>query len=368
MRDLIATTPSGLYCAAGGFHIDPWRPVERAVTTHAHSDHARAGSGWYLASRTGAMLLRARLGASLPVEGIAWGEQRRIGEVKVSLHPAGHVLGSAQVRVEHRGEVWVASGDYKRASDPTAEAFEVVKCDTFITESTFGLPIYRWRPPEEIAEAINGWWRESAELGRVCLITAYSLGKAQRVLSMLRPREVGGEGGGTILVHGAVEKMVGVYREVGIALPEVGHADKATVKAARSKGPVMVIAPPSAAGSAWMSSLGETEVGCASGWMAVRGARRRSNVDRGFVLSDHVDWPGVLETIAATGATRVGVTHGSTGPLVRFLKERGAGRGPLEAFEIKTRLVGEEAGPVKSAGGEDGARADASGDEPEGHE
>ncbi len=347
---LLEVNENGLFCSAGGFYIDPWRAVERAVTTHAHSDHARGGSVRYLASPSGAIMLRARLGQKLAVDAAKWGERTRIGDVTVSLHPAGHVLGSAQVRVEApSGETWVVSGDYKTARDDTAEPFEPVRCDVFITESTFGLPVYRWKDPAVIAAEINAWWAASAAQGRTCVIGAYSLGKAQRVMAMLDASI------GPIFAHGAVQKMVDAYRLAGVRLPEVVHADRKSVRAAvGTKGGAMVLCPPTVLGAkgpgaAWLAGLGgDTVTATASGWMQIRGRRRRGNVDRGFVLSDHADWPGLLSAIAATGAQRIGVTHGFTGPMVRFLKEQGS-----EAFELKTRFVGES--------GEEAAAEDADG-------
>lgn len=292
----------------------------------------------YLASATGATVLRARIGEASPIEGMAFGERRTIGDVTVSLHPAGHLLGSAQVRVEHRGEVWVASGDYKVERDRTCEAFEPVRCDTFITESTFGLPIYRWRPQAEVFDEINRWWAHNASEGITSVIFAYSLGKAQRVLAGVDATI------GPILAHGAMLRLNDVYRAAGIALPETRPGTIEEAKAAGGRG--LVIAPPSAQGTPWMRKFAPASTAFVSGWMAVRGARRRLSVDRGFVLSDHADWDGLLSAIAATGATRVGVTHGSTGAMARYLRENGR-----EAFELETRYTGEtnETEPVENA-------------------
>lgn len=332
---LIETREEGLFCEAGGFHVDPWRPVARAVVTHAHSDHARLGCGGYLCSPTCVPLLRARLGAGINAERLPWGEARTIGGVRVTLFPAGHVLGSAQVRVEHvaTGETWVVSGDYKLATDPTAEAFEPVRCHVFITESTFGLPVYRWPAAEVVAGEVNRWWAANAAAGVTTLIGAYSLGKAQRVLAMLDTAT------GPVFGHGAVMNMNAAYAAAGVKLPEVLHATRAAVKGANGRG--LVVAPPGTLNSAWARGLGEVVTGAASGWMMVRGARRRGNTDRGFVLSDHADWAGLLSAIEATGAERVGVTHGFVGPLVRWLTERGKG-----AFAVATRFEGEGAAEV----------------------
>ena len=324
---MLRVTDSGLYCVAGDFYVDPWRPVARAVITHAHADHLRPGSEHYLVAERGVGVTRERLGQWADrVEGIAFGEARAINGVTVSLHPAGHILGSAQVRIEHRGEVWVASGDYKTDPDPTCDAWEPVRCHTFITESTFGLPIYRWPATHDVFADINAWWRENAAEARTSLLLGYSLGKAQRLLGGLDPSI------GPILLHGAVDTMTALYRAAGVALPPTQHASS-TRDAGRG---AIVIAPPSADGSAWARKFGAHSTAFASGWMLVRGARRRRSVDRGFVLSDHVDWPQLLSAISATGAERVLVTHGFTGPVVRWLRETG-----ISADALTTRFEGE---------------------------
>ncbi|MFC4929798.1 ligase-associated DNA damage response exonuclease [Massilia sp. GCM10023247] len=313
MADMVVVRKEGLYCVPGGFYIDPWRPVERAVITHAHGDHARYGHGRYLTAASGVHVLRSRLG-EINVEGLEYGATTVHNGVTISLHPAGHVLGSSQVRMEYRGEVWVASGDYKIEPDKTCAPFEPVRCHTFITESTFGLPIYRWEPEQSIFDDMNRWWRKNAEEGRCSVVFGYSFGKAQRILSGLDPAI------GPIVCHGAVEPLNRVYREGGILLPPtlmVSDLDKAALKQA------IVVAPPSASGSPWMKRFGDYSDAFASGWMQLRGARRRRGVDRGFVLSDHADWPGLMNAIAATGAERIIVTHGSIPVMVRWLCQQG---------------------------------------------
>jgi putative mRNA 3-end processing factor len=248
--------------------------------------------------------------------------------VRVSLHPSGHVLGSAQVRLEHAGEVWVVSGDYKIAPDRTCAPFDPVRCDTFVTESTFGLPVYRWRPQEEVFQQINGWWRSNQEKGKASLLFAYSLGKAQRVLAGVDPSI------GPVYTHGAVERMTGIYRQTGVALPETRLAVAA---GAADWARALIVAPPSANGTPWMRRFGRLSTGFASGWMRIRGARRRRAIDRGFVLSDHADWPGLLSAIEATGAGRVWVTHGYRSPMVRWLREQGR-----QAEAVETRYEGEQ--------------------------
>lgn len=326
---MLRTTDRGLYCEAGDFHIDPWAPVPRAVVTHAHGDHLTWGCDAYLVSETGAAVSRERLGTwGAGLESLPYGDTRTINGVRVSFHPAGHILGSAQIRLEHRGEVWVVSGDYKTDPDPTCAPWEPVRCHTFITESTFGLPIYRWPSQQQVFADINAWWAANAAAGQVSLLCAYALGKAQRLIAGLDPSI------GPILTHGAVERMTALYRDGGVALPITRHAsdalrDKATAGA-------MVIAPPSVTGSTWLRRFGDVRTAFASGWMRVRGARRRRGVDAGFTLSDHVDWPQLLAAVEATGAQRVWVTHGFTGPVVQWLTERG-----LDARAIATRWEGE---------------------------
>ncbi|RKH65781.1 ligase-associated DNA damage response exonuclease [Corallococcus llansteffanensis] len=319
---LVSVTPQGLYCRAGNFYIDPWRPVERALVTHAHGDHARSGSQRYLGARVGLGLLQRRLGADAVIDTLEYGEKLTVGDTTVSFHPAGHVLGSAQIRIEHQGEVWVVSGDYKRTPDPTCAPFEVVRCHTFITEATFGLPIYRWDDPRLVAQDILRWWDMNREAGRSAVLFCYALGKAQRLLA-----ELGKLTDRPAFVHGAVNGLVTAYREAGVEmLPTqlVSETEKGTSFAG-----ALVLAPPSAGGSTWMRRFGEAETAFASGWMRVRGNRRRRGFDRGFVLSDHADWPDLLRTVADTQAEKVLVTHGQTDSLSHYLRERGVDASPL---------------------------------------
>lgn len=334
-RPLLEVTEQGLYCEAGGFHVDPWGPVSRAVVTHGHADHARRGSGAYLAAPSSLPVLRLRLGAEAVLEGLAYGVRRRIGDVTVSLHPAGHLLGSAQVRIEHGGEVWVVSGDYKTDPDPTCEPFEPVPCSTFITESTFGLPVFRWPAQESVFAEIAGWWRRNAAEGRASVLFAYALGKAQRLLA-------GIDGSlGPVVAHGSVRACIDACRAGGARLPAVASATDLSRDELRR---ALVLAPPLAQGSPWMRRFPGAATAFVSGWMRLRSARKERRVDRGFVLSDHVDWPGLLAAIASTGASRVGVTHGYMAPVVRWLREE---RG-LDAWALPTRFTGE-------GGGEDAA-------------
>lgn len=304
----------GIYCPAGNFHIDPWRPVDRAVITHGHADHAYPGHRRYLATRAAAPVMRHRLG-DIAIETMEFGEIRDLNGVKLSFHPAGHVPGSAQVRVEHRGEVWVASGDYKTAPDALSEPWEPVRCDAFITECTFGLPVFDWEPEEVLAAQLNAWWRGNREDGRFSVIGAYSLGKAQRVMSMIDPSI------GPILTHGAVENTNVVLRGQGVVLPDTIRVTPETDVKALTGG--LVIAPPSALAGGWIRRFGAASTGIASGWMALRGVRRRRAADRGFVISDHADWNGLNSAIAATGASRVFATHGYTTIFRQWLESQG---------------------------------------------
>ncbi len=315
MAALIQETRAGLYCEVGDFYIDPWRRVPRAVITHAHADHARPGSGKYLATKEGRRLLRTRLGPSAELETLSYGESQSLNGVTLSFHPAGHVLGSAQVRVEYQGEVWVVSGDYKIESDRTCAAFEHVKCHTFITESTFGLPVYRWLPQQDVFDDINGWWRQCRDEGVVAVLLAYSLGKAQRLIAGVDPSI------GPIFCHPSVEQLNQDYRDSGIELPTTWLPSQAPAR--KDWGGVLVVAPPSVANSAWVTKFGESSTAMASGWMLTRGTRRWQSVDRGFPLSDHADWPGLLKAIEETQAENILVTHGHTGPMVRWLREHG---------------------------------------------
>jgi putative mRNA 3-end processing factor len=328
MDDLLEVTDAGLWCRAGDFWIDPWRPVPRAVVTHAHADHARPGCGRYLCAAAGKHVFRTRLGPTATIDAVRYGEGVTLGGVRVSLHPAGHVLGSAQVRVEHGGAVWVVSGDYKLAPDPTCAPFEPVRCDVFVTESTFGLPVYRWPGPAEVAAEIDAWWRANRDAGRTSVILAYALGKAQRLAAMVDPSI------GPIFAHGAVTKLVRAYRDSGVRLPPIDDVAPRARRVGGGRG--LVIAPPSAAAGGWLRSFGETSIAQASGWMTVRGVRRRRGFERGFVLSDHADFPGLVAAVEATGARRVLVTHGQSDAFARFLRERG-----YDAGVLATRYTGE---------------------------
>ncbi|WP_156883639.1 ligase-associated DNA damage response exonuclease [Salipiger mucosus] len=315
MREPVLTfTEQGIFCPAGGFHIDPWRPVDRALITHGHADHARPGHRRYLATEAATPVIRHRLG-EISIDTIRYGETRRIGGATVSFHPAGHIPGSAQVRVEVGGEVWVVSGDYKVAPDGLSEPFEPLRCHAFVSECTFGLPVFKWDDEARVRVALNDWWAANAAQGRASILGAYSLGKAQRLLAMLDA------GTGPILTHGAVENTNEVLRAQGYALP-------GTLRVTPDLDPkahpgALVVAPPSALGTPWARRFGPASTGFASGWMRLRGVRRRRAADRGFVISDHADWDGLQQAIEATGAEKIFVTHGYTDIFARWLTSRG---------------------------------------------
>ena len=316
----------GLYCPAADAWIDPPCPVKRAIITHAHADHARPGCGEYWACDQSETILRQRLGRNIKIHSINYGEEFRLGQAKLSLHSAGHVLGSAQVRIEVGDEVWLVTGDYKRCHDPSCEPFESVKCDVLITESTFGLPIYRWKSGKQVAREIYEWWRTETE--HPSLLFCYAFGKAQRVLAELKSLGIMEE----VLLHGAVETITGHYREAGVDM-----VPTRPVSEIERKDPLkgrLIIAPPSAYKSPWMKRFKEPQTAFASGWMAVRGARRRRGYERGFVLSDHADWTGLIMTIKQSEAKTIYITHGQEDVLARYLTEvEGLNAFPLEMLK-----------------------------------
>jgi putative mRNA 3-end processing factor len=319
---LLELRPEGLYCPAAQAWIDPWRPVPRALITHAHADHARPGCGEYWAVEASEGILRQRLGATIRLIPVDYGQIHRLGDARMSFHSAGHVLGSAQIRLEAGGESWLVSGDYKRCYDPSCTPFEPVQADVFISEATFGLPIYRWRPGSEVAQEILRWWQAAPE--RPSLLFAYAFGKAQRLLAELAAIGVGEPGqpgaeGEEILLHGAVDALMAPYREAGVSLPPT--TPLSDLPRGDSLAGRLVIAPPSAHRSPWMKRLKLPQTAFVSGWMAVRGARRRRGYERGFVLSDHADWPGLLRSVRESGARQVYVTHGNCDGLARYLRE-----------------------------------------------
>lgn len=329
---VLQVTEAGLYCAAGDFFVDPWRPVARAVITHAHSDHARPGCDAYLCAAKGRAVLAARVGAKAVINTLSYGERKRVGDTMVSLHPAGHILGSAQVRVETEAGVWVVSGDYNNSTaTPACAAFEPVHCDVFITESTFGLPIYRWPTPQTVFAEIHRWWAANRAEGLTSVLPAYPLGKSQRLLAGLDAGE------GPIAVHGNVRTFLPLYEAAGIRLAPTVPLTEQTAPEIRGKG--LVIMSSAARETGVLRKLGPLSYAFASGWMQTRAARRSRDGDRGFVLSDHADWPGLLAAVEATGASRIGVTHGELDSFTRYLRDRG-----YDAFPVPTRFTGEGSG------------------------
>jgi putative mRNA 3-end processing factor len=327
MSPLLTFTDKGIYCRAGDFYIDPWSGVDYAVITHAHSDHARYGSRHYLSHRDSAPILRLRLGPDISLQTVDYHQSLDINGVKVTLYPAGHIIGSAQVRVEYKGEVWVASGDYKTEDDGISTAFEPVRCHSFITESTFGLPVYRWKKQSAIFDNINQWWRKNQEAGKTSILFGYSLGKAQRILEHL-DKSVG-----NIYAHTAVYNAQKAFLDFGLPLYPVKQW---TYDVPKDTG-AMIVAPPSAAHSPWLKRFEPYATGVCSGWMQVRGRQRRGNADAGFALSDHADWPGLLDAIKSTGAEKVYVTHGYQSVFSRYLNEIG-----IESEEVVTQYGDDE--------------------------
>lgn len=324
---LLAFNKNGIYCEVAGVYLDPWRPVDRAIISHGHADHSRWGHKKYITHHTNVPIIKHRLG-DITVSGKNYNESFTINNVTFSLHPAGHIIGSSQIRVEYKGEVWVFTGDYKLENDGVSVPYEVVKCNTFITECTFGLPAFKWTPQKQVFDNINNWWLENQSEGKTSVLFGYSLGKAQRLLKYLEPSI------GTIYTHGAIENMTEVIRPM-VSLPKTVRITKETTKK-ELKGSI-VLAPPSVHGSPWIRKMVPYVTASASGWMAFRGARRRRAVDKGFVLSDHCDWQELLTAVKSTGAEKIITTHGYTDIFAKYLKEQG-----YDARTEKTQYDGQQ--------------------------
>lgn len=312
---LVRLTDKGLFCEIGGFYVDPAKHVDKALITHAHSDHARPGSSSYLTAKQGELLLRQRLGRNINLQTAHYGEIIYLNGVKVSFHPAGHILGSSQIRIEYKGEVWVISGDYKIEMDMTCEKFEPLKCNTFISESTFGLPIFKWCSQNQLFSEINSWWIRNKDSGTCSIIFGYALGKAQRIISGLDPSI------GTIYAHPAVEIINQCYRNTGIKLPETKNISE-LVDEEHTRG-ALIIAPPSADILQWTGKFRNFSSAFASGWMQIRKNRKRNSFDRGFSLSDHADWEGLIHAVKESKADKILITHGYSSQLTRWLCENG---------------------------------------------
>jgi putative mRNA 3-end processing factor len=328
MQSILDFTSKGIYCPEGKFYIDPWRPVKKALITHAHADHSRPGHQHYLAHHHSETIMRQRLGNEIQVETLDYNKSIIINGVKVSFHPAGHIPGSAQIRLEHKGKVVVVSGDYKLEDDGLSTPFEPVKCHEFVTETTFGLPIYQWKPQVEIFTEINNWWKQNKESGKTSVIFAYALGKAQRIMKNVDKNI------GKIYTHGAVENATDALRKTGLDLTETIKITNDIPK--KNYAGNLVIATPASIGTPWMKKLAPYSTGITSGWMMLRGTRRRKAADRGFVLSDHADWNGLLEAVKLSEAETIYSTHGYSNVFTKYLQERG-----LNAISLDTQFEGE---------------------------
>lgn len=309
---LLQFTGNGIYCEKAQVYLDPWKPVDKAIISHGHADHSRYGHKQYITHIRNVSIISHRLG-DINVIGKEWGEVFVINNVKFSLHPAGHIIGSSQIRVEHKDEVWVFTGDYKTENDGISTPYEPIKCNTFITECTFGLPAFKWMPQVEVFENINNWWAENRAEGKTSILFGYSLGKAQRLLKYLNSDI------GQIYTHGAIENMTEVLRPL-VDFPKTTLITKDTKKE-QLLGHI-VLAPPSVHGSTWIRKMVPYVTASASGWMTFRGARRKRAIDKGFVLSDHCDWTGLLSSIKETGAEKVICTHGYTDIFSKYLREQ----------------------------------------------
>jgi putative mRNA 3-end processing factor len=325
---LLEFNDKGIYCPQAKVYIDPWKPVDYALITHGHADHSRFGHKHYLCTESAAPVIKYRLGADISLETVRYGESKTINQVTFSFYPAGHIVGSAQIRVSYKGETWVVSGDYKLENDTISEPFEPIPCHTFITECTFGLPLYTWQPQDTLYSSINAWWQSNQAQGKVSVITAYALGKAQRIIRHLDNSQ------GPVFTHGAVENVNEILRGQGVDLPATIRVTTEHRKEDFRGG--IVIATPGALGSPWMKKFQPYSTAMASGWMALRGTRRRRSADRGFALSDHADWDGLNQAIRQTGAERVYVTHGYTSIFRQWLEDQG-----YDAHEVKTEFAGE---------------------------
>ena len=323
---LLQFTDRGIYCEKAGIYLDPWKPVDKAIISHGHADHSRYGHKKYITHSKNVPIIKHRLG-DITVQGVDWNQSFSVNGVRFSLHPAGHILGSSQIRAEYKGEVWVFTGDYKTQDDGLTTPFELLRCNTLITECTFGLPAFNWLPPEKVLADINAWWASNKKEGLTSVLFGYSLGKAQRLLHGLNP-EIG-----PIYTHGAVENMTAVLRSVA-DFPETIRITRDTPKDEFAG--QMVLAPPSAHGSPWIRKMVPYVTASASGWMTFRGARRRRAIDKGFVLSDHSDWQGLLDCVKDSGAEKIICTHGYTEIFSRYLRETG-----LDARTEATQYEGE---------------------------
>jgi putative mRNA 3-end processing factor len=324
---LLTLTKQGLYCPQADVYIDPWRAVPRAIITHAHSDHARTGNTAYLAHTQSKEVLKYRLGKKITINTLNYEQTLFVNGVKISLHPAGHIIGSAQVRLEHKGEVWVCSGDYKVIADGLTVPFAAVKCHRFITESTFGLPIYKFNKAAHDIALLQQWVLDTIAAKQNVLLIGYSLGKAQRILHAVATLGI------PIVVHNNIydcNEAVG-FSNTGLI--------KHTIANKYIKVPCIIVVPPGSADAAWLKAYTPYATAMCSGWMQVRAWRRRSNLEKGFAISDHCDWPGLLQAIQATEAQHIYITHGYKAVLAKYVREQLH----LQATELETLFEGDEA-------------------------
>jgi putative mRNA 3-end processing factor len=313
VEPLLTFNDRGIYCSKANIYIDAWKPVDKVIVSHAHADHSKYGHKYYLSHNWSVPIIKHRLG-NINIEGKDWGEKFYINGVQFSLHPAGHVVGSAQIRIEYQGNVWVYTGDYKREDDHLSTPFQVVKCNTLITECTFGLPAFNWKNQHLVYQEINSFWNDCKSNNQTAVVFAYSLGKAQRLLTNLDL------GIGKVYTHGAVENLNEVIRTYK-NLPKSTRITRETKK--QDLIGSLVIAPPSTNGTAWLKKMVPYVTSSASGWMTFRGARRRRAIDRGFVLSDHCDWKDLIKTIKETQAENIICTHGYKDIFSKYLNENG---------------------------------------------
>lgn len=323
---LLQFDKDGIYCAQAGVYIDPWKPVDKAIITHAHSDHARWGSKSYLAHHDSEGILKYRLGQEIQLQTLGYNEPVMMNGVRISLHPAGHIIGSAQVRLEYKGETWVVSGDYKVMPDGMTTPFEPVPCHHFVTESTFGLPIYNFPEASALDADLKNWCFKNLNAGKSCVLIGYSLGKAQRILNCLRDMTA------PVILHGAIYNT-----NAALGLSNERYTRYVAGIKKTFQEPVIVVAPPSVIGSSWLRQFEPYELGVCSGWMQLRGARRRRNADMGFVMSDHADWKGLNEAVLATKAEHIYVTHGYKSIYAKWLNEQFG----LDAVTVDTLYEGE---------------------------
>jgi len=325
---LVKFTKKGIYCIPGKFYLDPWYPVKYAVISHGHADHARWGNQHYLCQNDSKAILKHRLGKDISIESLGYNQPKNINGVQVRFFPAGHVIGSAQIKLEYKGFVVVFSGDYKTQPDFISTPFEPVKCHEFITESTFGLPIYKWKTEQELQQELQNWVLQNQQNNRTSVFLGYSLGKAQRILKLIEHVD-------EVFVNSAIHNLNTAISNSGIDLP------KSTVIASDFKKEnvqgKIVILPPALLGSKLIKKIPNAATAICSGWMHIRGNRRWKGVDAGFAVSDHADWEGLLQAVKATEAEKVYVTHGSQAVFSKYLNEIG-----IEAHELKTEFGEEE--------------------------